>query len=83
MLQLVCCFSGKSWDFFWLTQQRGKHKSFFGHWKMHGLVGGVDVIHYSLFELRHFKVPADVGGKNAKVHKEKKRKSKKMVQTAT
>lgn len=44
---------------------------------MHGLVGGVDVIHYSLFELRHFKVPADLGEKNAKVNKEKKTKVQK------
>lgn len=44
---------------------------------MHGLVGGVDVIHYSLFELRHFKVPADVGGKKRKSPQRKENESPK------
>lgn len=38
----------KVWFFSWLTQ-RGKYKSFFGHWNMHG---SVDVIHYSTGSLQ-------------------------------
>lgn len=63
--------------FFWLTQQRGKHKSFFGHWKMHGLVGGVDVIHYSLLNCAIWKFARTPGEKRKSPQRKRKFETKK------